>query len=146
MLCALAACQGLPGADPRSVPVTDPASPLAGGSTARWAADFGRLAEDIPRAVRNCRWALLHIEPHGAEESASAGTVVNDWISATALLPNERRARIEARPAPQGHINVAIRVGQLGNRAAERRFLRELAKALRGKPARHYRGRFDWPQ
>ena len=109
-----------------------PGSSLAGGTTMTWQADFGRLAEDIPRAVRNLRWAMLRLE-----------VLPGEGLNAEALLPNERRTRLEARPDCEDPITVTIRVGELGNRDAERRFLRELLRVLSGKAARPYHRRFD---
>ena len=124
------------------------ASLLSGGSEARWRADFDRLGADIPRAVRNCHWALLRLRRHAAAQSPAAPPATSAAaarISASALLPNERGATIAARAEADGQITVAFRVGHRGDSGAERRFLKELAKVLRGKRARQYRGRFEWP-
>ena len=121
-------------------------SSLPGGSAAHWSADYRRLTADIPRAVRNLDWAMLRLEAHppagdGAESSPDERRIV-----ASVLLPNERRGLIDARPEADGRIRVAIRVGRQGDVANQRRFLAELARVLRGKPAREYRGRFEAPK
>lgn len=133
VLLALTACRTWPGMGGPAMTATKPGSSLPDGTTMTWHADFNRLAEDIPRAVRNLRWAMLHLE-----------ILPDKGLSAEALLPNERRVRFEARRAAEDHITVTIRVGELGNGDAERRFLRELFRVLGGKAARHYHRRFDW--
>jgi len=138
-------CGGLPEIDLRGGPVVFPAGEsLPGGSGAKWRADYQRLAVDIPRAVRNCDWALLRVQVFEADAEPVDGTGPSH-IDASALLPNERRALVSASPEADGVVRVVVRVGQRGDATAERRFLKELARVLRGAPAREYHGRFKLP-
>ena len=116
------------------------ALPGGGGSLARWRADYQRLPTDIPRAVRNCGWGLASLDvqtPSHDTSDAGLGDIV-----ASLWLPNERRGVLKACAEADGQISVAIRAGHQGDSASERRFLTELARLLRGRPARKYHERF----
>lgn len=129
---------------PAVVRAPEDALPGGGGSLARWRADFQRLPADIQRAARNCSWGLMSMDSQTSPDDA-AGTGRGD-IVASLLLPNERRGVLKACAEADGLISVAIRVGHRGNAASERKFLTELARLLRGKPARAYHERFELPE
>lgn len=118
--------------------------PGDGGSIAQWRADYQRLPADIQRTVRNCAWGLASLDVQTASDDG-AGLDRRDII-ASLMLPDERGGVLKAWPEADGRISVAIRVGHQGDAASERRFLTELARSLRGKPARKYHERFQLPE
>ena len=146
VLFALVGCRNVAGPDPAALVDASVGATVPGGSVARWRVDLRRVEADIPRAVLNCRWAVLRVRRSGAEAADPASGAKAEHVSARALLPNERRATIEAAVEADGRVVVSIRVGERGDAPAERQFLRELGQVLRGPPARQYQGRFALPE
>lgn len=117
------------------------------GTTARWAADHARLADDIGRAFRDLQWGRLSVEPtpgtgNDLQASSGAGKVS---IQASALLLDGRTATVAARGVEDGQVRVVVRVGQFGDRPMEQKFIDALTNRLSGKPKPQRGGKFVIP-
>ena len=116
--------------------------PLPNATAARWSADFDRLMDDIPRATKKLHWGLLWVRNESDRLEPRRVAAV---VRAAALLPDGRLATVVVWSVNQSDIGVALRVGGFGDPHQENKFIRCLAKVLRGRPGRKQKQGFDWP-
>ena len=103
--------------------------PFLDGSFAQWKADADRLADDIRRSFRDLHWGRKYLRRHPGDDRQPL-----QLVRAAALLNDGRTATVVAWPVHQHQVAVAVRVGQFGDLAQQRKFIHMLAKTLYGKP------------
>ena len=126
------------------------------GQVLRFRADPQRLPVDVVRALEPMHWAKVRLDVtragDRAEENAApssrpeaaAGPALR--VRALALLPDNRKARIDAWSEGPEAAACRVRVGNFGDERLERAFLKVLGKVLAGKPKPQRGGTFELPE
>ncbi len=130
----------------RTITVAGSVEPFIDGRIASFAGEPGRLADDVPRAIKRSHWGMIRIDQVSNEQANSAGeTTTMTIVRADALLPDGRTAQIVAWGSGQDRVTAAIRMVRFGDAAEHDRYLNTLAQVLDGKPKRVRAGTFDLP-
>ncbi|MEE9211268.1 MAG: hypothetical protein V3U29_01305 [Phycisphaeraceae bacterium] len=141
----------LPNADPnRSITrVTDRLAhhPPDHATSADWDADPRRLPDDVGRTIDQLYGARLsvryyHAPGEGDGAPADAPAMV---VRARALHPDGRTVWVVVHSTSPEHVRASVRVGNFGDPAVERTFIKKLRKVLKGKPKRQRGGTFELP-
>lgn len=134
LLC-LEGCASTAGGPPFAVVQRPTSTPE--GTTAIYRTAWSRLEDDIPRAAERCEWGMLFLRETDPGRELEAG----------AILPQERRAAIHASADADDadHIHLRVKIGLQGDTRAERQFLDQFARVLRGKALKKRGGKFEMP-
>jgi hypothetical protein len=120
-------------------------APLSDASTARVQGEWSRAMSEMDRTSLATHWSLMRIERHPKAKS-KAHPRPPEWFKAVSLMPDGQTAQIICWRG-QGHdvLVVTVRAGLFGDKAAEARFIRNLARNLAKPPVPDRSITFDMP-